>query len=195
MEYWWYKKTDDVKHTGIILYFDDTPTFSLDFGGDLNTFTAKIKIVTHLFMGWVYPRRNAKTALSNMILDGMVTISYFHAAEVEIIGSLVRLPINNLTNKEKAISQFEVINNIDIGKYRLMENNCRTYVIAVARLLRELPEFTSENWNTFEEKMLELLSEDQAKFKKLLDTAESSISLGMMSCILNRDLQPVLPAE
>ena len=195
MEYRWYEKTDDVKHTGIILYFDDTPTFSLDFGGDLNTFTAKAKVTANLIKGWAHPKKNAKTALSNMILDGMVTISYFYAANVKIIGRLVKLLIGNLVEKENAINQFTAISVINIGMYHLRENNCRTYVIAVARLLSELPEFTSEDWNTFQEKMQILLSKDHSKFEKLLETAEKSLSLRMISCILNRDLRPVLPAE
>ena len=192
MEYWWSKKTDDVKHTGIVIKFDHTPKISLDFGGILNAFVPNIKVGAQLAKGCIDPKKNAKNAILNLILDGKVTISHFSAAKVNITGRLVKLTLSNIIEKENAINQFTAINFVNIGVYHIMENNCRTYVIAVALLLRELPEFADEDWNNFQEEMQTLLSEDHWKFKRLLEIAEKSMSLKMILRVLNHDLQAVI---
>ena len=192
MEYWWSQQIDDVKHTGIVLKFNHTPKISLDFSGILNAVVPKIKAGAKLAKGCIHPQKNAKNAILNMILESKVTINHFNPVKVNIVGMLVKLTLNNMIEKENAINQFTAISLINIGMYHLTENNCRTYVIAVALRLRELPEFRIEDWNRFQEKMLTLLSEDHSKFEQLLKKAEESMSFKMIIRMFNRDVQAVL---
>ena len=71
--------------------------------------------------------------------------------------------------KENAINMFNCIAQIDVGQYRLLGNNCRHYVIAVATYLREYPECREEDWSNFEYKMQEMLLKDYNDFHKLVE--------------------------
>ena len=175
MEYLWSQKTDDVKHTGIVIKFDYTPKFTLDFGGDFSTAGARIKVVATLLSGSILSRGKMQRAVSRMILSGRVTISDFSSADIKIKGRLVELSLRTTVEKENAINLFTHIKHIDAGDYQLMENNCRTYVITVAYVLSELPEFRSEDFSDFEQQMQTLRSEDQTKFEKCWETAKMLI--------------------
>ena len=198
LEFWWSQKTDDVKHTGIALKFDHTSKVSLDFGGDLSTLEAVHELGGVIFK-WVFsPKEKLHDAVLNMKLTGKTNISYFNAEKVDIIGKLVQLPLTNKVEIENAINLFTSIIRMDGGKYNLLENNCRAYVIKVAKLLHELPECTRGDWEAFEEKMQTLRSEDQSKYERLLELAKSSKPIKLLIHLIKSDFEktlPLLPAE
>ena len=195
MEYLWSQKTDDVKHTGIVIKFDYTPKFILDFGGDLNTLEAQIKVGAVVMTGLISPLGKMKRAISRMILSGRVTLSEFSSSDIKIIGRLVELPLSSLAERENAVNLFKSIKHIDAGDYKLMENNCRTYVVTVVRLLSELPEFKSEDYMAFEQEMQKLQSEDQSKFEKCWECAGTFLSQKKkaMSHLSGKKAQKELP--
>ena len=155
----------DVMGTSV-LKCDHTYKVSLDFGGDLSTLKAVHELGGVIFKWLFSPKEKLHDAVLNMKLTGKTNISYFNAEKVDIIGKLVQLPLTNKVEIENAINLFTSIILMDGGKYNLLENNCRAYVIKVAKLLHELPECTRGDWEAFEGKMQTLRSEDQSKYER-----------------------------
>ena len=56
-----------------------------------------------------------------------------------------------------------------MGNWKLLENNCRDYVIAVFTYLSEYPEMTEDDRNAFETKMSRLKQGDLQRFEIVKD--------------------------
>ena len=181
MEYLWCKNKDHIEHTSVLLKFNDMPVLTIDFGGKPSVGQ---KVVAGSLMAKAYVSKSvpslvnkaAKVAAS-MPLNGEVSLNLFNSLDVTIVGSFAKLSLKSREEKENAMNMFNMIKQIDPGKYRLLGNNCRSYVITVATFLRnELREFSGENWSEFEFKMVKLLSEDAQKFKEFVADAVEMFS-------------------
>ena len=185
MEYLWSQKTDDVGHTGVVVKFDQTPKASIDFGGVIETDATKLKaaavgaVVFSAGMSKsVSPcsEKIADAVVRKFTLEGRVTLKDFVPSQVDIKGKLVKLPLRSRAEKKQALKVFNAIKDVDVGDYQLMTNNCRHYVIAIAKYLKILPEFKDKNWREFEQEMETILERDNQKFQDCLSSCSYFLS-------------------
>ena len=187
MEFAWSKNDDQLRHTGVVIKFNNMPVFTLDFGADdvegrvgftkikLASLKAAARVsATFSYSGGI---QKAGRRVANAEMPGEVKISIFDSKTSEIMGNLARFSIQSREEKDNCKNLIKAIQRIDMGSYKLMENNCRNYVIVVATLLREFPELEPSNWNKFELEMQKLLSEDHKKFTDVLSSAERFLAL------------------
>ena len=166
MGYQWFQKTDDIKHTGMVIKFDKTPKYILEFGMDESKLETKIKLAASAASGYLSPTSVMQSFAKMTSLPGKKIIQPFYADGIKVVGKLVEMPLTNQAERENAKNLFIHISNIDMGKYNVVTNNCRTYVVVIAHhILFELPEMKDADWNAFETKMQTLMSEDQMKFE------------------------------
>ena len=174
MTYSWYKSKDGLKHTGIILEFDGSQVLALDFGANLPTFKVVVKSSSALSLSSFSPNE-AKNKLARMKLAGKVNLSSYNGHGKIRIGTLLDLDLSGPEKKNEALDIFKSVEKVgqEMKEYQLMENNCRDYVIAVAKMLEnQIKERNPVNWSNFEFEMQKLKSNDQQKYdevKKAID--------------------------
>ena len=185
MEYMWSQKTDEVGHTGVVMKFDHTPKASIDYGGVIETAAAKLKLaavgavaISTKKSATVSPcsEKIADAVARKFTLEGKVTLKDFVSSQVEIKGELVKLPLRSRAKKQQALKVFNAIKDVDVGKYQLMTNNCRHYVIAIAAYLKTLPQFNDRNWKAFEQEIQTILNIDNQKFRDYLSSCSNFLS-------------------
>ena len=169
MEYLWYKRTDELAHTGIVFKFDETLKYILDYGADEPSLMTKMKVGFLAGTGTILRSSALIAKATNMNFAAKVILRDFSFVGVDIIGRLVKLPLTNLVEKNNAKKVFNAIINITMGKYNFVTNNCRHFVITVARVLHQLAEFDSSDWDAFEMEIQRLMSKDEKRLKILLD--------------------------
>ena len=187
MEFSWCVSNDQLQHTAIVMKFNGMPVFTLDFGKAKSTgFVdfSKIKLAS------LKATARVSAALSNMqsaekvgsafgrvSLPGKISMNFYNSETSTMKRKLLALPLVSEEEKAIALSILESIRLIKMGKYKFMENNCRTYVIAVGLVLRDADNFDSFDWNNFEEDMGQLLSKDHKKFKDVFSSVENFMNL------------------
>ena len=180
MTYSWYKSKDGLEHTGIILEFDGSQTLALDFGANMSTFKDKVNIASKFLLG-IFSPNVVKKKFATMKLAGEVNLSSYNGLGKKRVGTLLDLNITGPEEKEKALAIFKSVKKVgqEMKKYQLMENNCRDYVIAVAKMLEDnIIEKNSENWNKFESEMQKLKSNDQQKYQDVKNAIDLSRRYG-----------------
>ena len=180
MEYLWSQKKDDVKHTAVVLKFDFTPRFSIDFGAVIKTVKdiAKVAVVGSCVsvsgMSGSVSRSSTdlgKKLVQKVTVEGKVTISDYLPSESKIMGELVKMSLRNEEEKARAIRVFNGIKEMKFKDYQVMTKNCRSYVIAIAEYLKkQCPEFNDENRNLFQKEMQKIQNEDNEKLEKVLSS-------------------------
>jgi len=157
------RKTNVIAHTGIVLIFDGTPMFTIDFAPKIFKNSLKQKKV----------QMKAATAGS---VEGSVTVNYFNKNVMKIFHDIRLFAIGTKLEKEKAKELFFKLLNIEMGKYKLTNNNCRDYVIEAYRVISNVER---ENLQKLESETdflskidavmeLEKMEENQDKFEKLM---------------------------
>ncbi|CAK8698175.1 unnamed protein product [Clavelina lepadiformis] len=103
--------------------------------------------------------------LSKLPLNAEIGVGLFDSKSFIIKGKLMKMNISTSEEKQRAKQLMEIILTMDLGDYQLLHNNCRDFVIAVAKLLKEETEFTEDSWFQFESEMQSLRSIDQLRFE------------------------------
>ena len=170
LKFKWAQNRDKIAHTSIIIQLDKTPRYTLDYGGKIDTIVQKAKVGSLYVSDKIsqpsgegacsYPRK----AFGDMPMKGVVNLKSFKGGNLEIRGTLATLTLDTHEQKRCASGIFLSLKGIDIGDYVATKNNCRTYLIMVARKLRELFMMDEETWNTFSGEIMGVLIEDERKF-------------------------------
>ena len=190
MKYKWAQKEDDIGHTSIVIQLDKTAKYSLDYGGEINQVTQAVKAGSlyssdksagssrHLPSSdrpAAASRELVRKSAGKMELSGFVALQHFDAENNQIKGTLLSLSLRTKPEKEDAVGLFYSLREIQIGKYILERNNCRTYVIAVAAELKEkaLSQSSEDNWSEFEREINNVLEDDERKMLEFVQGRKS----------------------
>ena len=109
------QKKNVIGHTAIVLLFDETPTFTLDFGTKT-------------------PRQIAKAGLTYKV-PGNVEVNCFDSQKMVVRNRIATFELKSETQKSGIEMLCLTLINIDIGEYDVLENNCRDYVIAAYAII------------------------------------------------------------
>ena len=145
------RKLNLVGHTTIVAVFDGVPRFTIDFG--------------------VTRKMAAKAALCYKA-PGTVVINDFDSEQIKIEFLMENhLKIETEFRKDIAANLFDVLLNIPVQAYDLLEYNCRNYVTAAVLVIRV---FAAQNWEKFDWDCvdLELLKQVAAVFLEKSDDPE-----------------------
>ena len=145
------RKLNLVGHTTIVAVFDGVPRFTLDFG--------------------VTRKMTAKAALCYKA-PGTVVINEFDPEQIKIEFLMENhLKIETEFRKDIAANLFDVLINIPVQAYDLVEYNCRNYVTAAVLVIRV---FAAQNWEKFDWDCVdpELLKQVAAVFLEKSDDPE-----------------------
>ena len=173
MNYSWFCRKDEVRHTGIIIALDGAQQFILDYGADLkhkDTRKSIKKEAPSVILSSSSSSSQAKQIIGAVPLKGKVNLYPFSGSGIKVNRTLSSLPLQKNEDKDKAKKLLKLISEIDIGDYKLMHNNCRSYVVVVATCLKTLAGISDNDWNAFEATMQKILQEDQVKFSELTRT-------------------------
>ncbi|CAK8698176.1 unnamed protein product [Clavelina lepadiformis] len=173
MEFAWSVNNDMMEHTDLVLFFNGMPVFIVGYGANLRKGLKSIPFVSSAVSVSLFRQcPSFETAanvtaqlLSKLLLNAKIRVGLFDSKSFIIKGKLMKLNISTSEGKQRAKQLMEIISTTDLGDYQLLHNNCRDFIIAVAKLLKEEAEFTEDGWFQFESEMQSLRSIDQLKFE------------------------------
>ncbi|CAK8698179.1 unnamed protein product [Clavelina lepadiformis] len=174
MGFAWCTNHHILEHSAVVLIFNSLPVFTLEYGADLSgngirkcifySSCVSTAAFEQISSSSGYSRVPAKLVAKLPLNSGMYC-DIFNSKKSTIRGIFMQLGINKGFEKLRARQLIAIITSIEMGDYQLLLNDCRDYVIRIATLLRDEPEFTVGSWNDFQEKMLKLRSIDDLKFE------------------------------
>ncbi|CAK8698174.1 unnamed protein product [Clavelina lepadiformis] len=173
MEFAWSVNNDIMEHTDLVLYFNQMAVLAIGYGANLQTGLKSIPFYCSVGSVSLFGKipgceslaESAADFLSKLPLNPQIGIGLFNSKNLTIKGKLLKMSIAAPEEKQRARHLIEIILSVDLGDYQLLHNNCRDYVITVAKILKEEPEFTGESWFQFENDMQSLRSVDNVKFE------------------------------
>ena len=113
-----YQKLNFIGHTGIVLIFDGTPRFTLDFGPDGEDFFKSSRV--------------SSATMSSYVAEGLAINIYDDKNMKKIYD------IKSFSCKETKKHQiFKKLLEIRMGRYHLLHNNCRDHVIKCYKVIAE----------------------------------------------------------
>ena len=175
------RKTNFVGHTGISLGFDGkTPQYTIDYGTSL---------------AYCNPSKNSGTLVQQPLqiasassfspVEGGVSINGFNRTTTSVIYKIRRFSIDTPQTKKDVKELIDSLLKIVMGKYHVLRNNCRSYVIKAYKLIAgyknnpedfEDPdtvetclkgaddlEYSLKNQRDFDEQMKKIKQEDRKK--------------------------------
>lgn len=162
-----------VRHTALVLVFDDNPQLTVDFA-ESNPSKSKIQSVLNNMAG-ISQLATTSTKLS--IESDLIVSPFNYDANLVILGSLLKFSINNEESKERARNLVLSILNIKMGSYNAKTNNCRTFVREAFEIIKKEPECSDIMKEKFEEEMTKIEKEDEEKIKKGKDIAYATVGV------------------
>ena len=120
------QKTNIIAHTTIVVAFDGTPRFTIDFGTD--------------------KKQESRAALCYKA-PATVSIHTYDENVIEIKFIMESFEIENDFQKDMAANLIDVLRNIPTQCYDVIENNCRDYVAAAFLVIHA---FAAQNWENFD---------------------------------------------
>ena len=168
----WGQNDDDIGHTSIVIEFDKTPKFVLGFGGILTGFVQKLNAgllwTLDMLTTSAQEKQDTREKAGKMRISGSVRIDHYFGRNIKIKGTLLRLSLVSLAEKKLAVEIFETIEKIDMGNFCMVDNNCRSYVVRVAKILNQQPLMRNKDWNMFEQQIDKLIKDDEKKFLEFI---------------------------
>ena len=166
----WGQNENEVGHTSIVIQIDKTPKFIVGYGGILSGILQTLNVgllwLNDALAQSKTERLQARQKAASMRIAGNVRLSYYSGQNIRIRGTLLRLPLESQKQKIDAIEMLESLEKIDMGEFCMLSNNCRSYVIEVAKRLRS--SINDGDWKKFEKEINELQKEDKKTLEKFL---------------------------
>ena len=122
---------DWVRHTAIVVKFNEIPVFTLDYGAnETNTTPA-----TRLLYNVAGSSQSSATALNFLASGSAITVSPFDFGTTDIVGSILKFALNTEEGRERAVDLLVKLADITMGDYGLTGNNCRDFVSRASEII------------------------------------------------------------
>ena len=158
---WCMETTTLVKHTAIVLHFDNRPQLTMDFAENSQNLSGMTKVLNR-FSGISQTLSTSSIAIK----AGIHVTPFSHDTKIQNLGSILMFKICDDEAKERAKKLISSILDMNIGKYNAKTNNCRHFIKKAFEILKQEPECSESNQIEFNQKMEDIEKKDQKKVKK-----------------------------
>ena len=175
----WAHKQDTMRHTFIVIQFDHTQKYTLDFGGRLEGVSQTAQAGSLWVSDQLADRESTVSKLvkettrkmaASLNMTGVVSLRPYSGGNFCIKGKLAELSIKSPREKEFAKQVWRTIKGLDIKDYNLKENNCRTYVLMVVGVFIQKNIMSIQQQREFRHEMGKLLKEDEKVFLEFVQS-------------------------
>ena len=174
----WSSKTDLIKHTSILVIFDNMERYFIDFSRNEKS-----------IFDWLFSKFAYSSAICQLLTRRKLCCCCFLSkvkvsikikkcqdmSKIESYPTILKFPITELDGKNKAKELVQRLKKINMEEYNANNNNCRTFVRKAVEELKKEKECSPEGLETFHEKMNDIEQTDKIK--------SSFLTIFFFSCI------------
>lgn len=181
-----YQKMDVVRHVGLAFLDENSQGYTVDFAASL-----AYSNPTEISDSSKKNLQILKAALNGRV-EGKVSVNRFDGQKSKTIEVIKQVPISSFLGKEKVKQKITDLLNLDMGKYSLISNNCRSYVNKAGELLFD---YFKEDCTSDLEEIQMNESQFFKKVKKIQSNDKIALGCSLFSalvCLITVVLLPII---